>query len=544
MRSILNLIVSFFNFSLEPTKIRSLARVRNVMRGYRIMKKSDNPDLVRFINEQLSLNKIRLKKTLFSTYMLGYNSESIEIIYRQYILLYLTGTKLNATLLKHLSDKAPVIFPLPATWIYILKENGIRISKLLSKAFFLIFTLKQYILGVSDFLLFFWKNIVSYFRDKENKSSDFVYFMYLHRDCLPYENNYKNYNIIQWYLDWDDRQKDITAIHHGVKIADFNYKEVSIKYTSYIPVLEGLPPILIFGAWGIFTILASFINIVIGRFQSAILFREAVKRKIFSLSKNSSMAREYFFNNENLIYRPLWTYWAESQGSKITYYNWAASYGDFLGPRGYSPNEVGEKIQNWPQILQWSPSYGVYLRSILVSKNVKVEISPPVYYCDFGSETYESDKPLISVFDVTPQKDYFMDICVPGVEYRTHFIEKKFLEDIYDVAIQNGFNLLWKRKRIFSARHHKGYIKFSDEFSKRLGVIDANPRASAFRIVQNSKAVISMPFTSTAIIGEYFSKPSVYYDPAKVLYKEDRGAQGIQVLSGKVELEKWIQSLK
>jgi polysaccharide biosynthesis PFTS motif protein len=298
-----------------------------------------------------------------------------------------------------------------------------------------------------------------------------------------------------------------------------------------------------FAFWGVTSILIAIFNLLIGRPQYCILFREAIENKIISLTKSSHLAREYLFNNENMFYRPLWTYTAESKGSKITYYNWAASYGDFLGPHGYPPAEIGERIQNWPNILQWALPYGKYLKSILVSASSEVKIVPPIYYCDFGSESYESEKPLISIFDVSPQRTYFMDILVPSVEYRTYEVGKKFLDDIYEIATQNGFNLLWKRKRNFSARHHKAYIKFAEEFSKRPGVISANPRSSAFHVIKQSRGTISMPFTSTAIVGESFSIPSIYYDSVNMLFKEDRGAQGIPLISGKEELKNWIQSL-
>jgi polysaccharide biosynthesis PFTS motif protein len=508
------------------------------------MKNSANPDLVRFLNEQMSLTKIRLKNSVFSHFMLGQTNETIEIAYRQYILLYLTGTKLNAILLKFLSTNESIVIPLPDEWLQTLTDNNIKVSKFLSKIFFLFFALKQYIIGVLQFFSYLIKNLLYQFKKKEISRESFSYLMYLHTDCLPPRDGSSNYNIIEWYLKWDGKAEGITQIQHGVKVSDYYHSETLISNSSYIPKIENAYKLLLFALWGISSIFIALFNLLIGRLQYCIMFREAIENKIISLTRNSHLAREYLFNNENMFYRPLWTYTAESKGSKITYYNWAASFGDFLGPHGYPPAEIGERIQNWPNILQWAMPYGKYLQSILVSTSSEVKIVDPIYYCDFGSESYKSDKPLISIFDVTPQRTYFMDVLVPSVEYRTYIVGKKFLEDIYEIATQNGFNLLWKRKRNYSARHHKAYIKFAEEFSKRPGVISANPRSSAFHVVQQSKAVISVPFTSTALIAESFNIPSVYYDPSKILFNEDRAAQGIPLVSGKEELKNWFQSFK
>jgi hypothetical protein len=100
------------------------------------MKNSLNPDLVRFLNEQMSLTKIRLKNSVFSHFILGQTNETIEIAYRQYILLNLTGTKLNAILLKFLSTNESIVIPLPDEWLQTLTDNNIKVSKFLSKIFF------------------------------------------------------------------------------------------------------------------------------------------------------------------------------------------------------------------------------------------------------------------------------------------------------------------------------------------------------------------------------------------------------------------------
>ena len=69
------------------------------------------------------------------------------------------------------------------------------------------------------------------------------------------------------------------------------------------------------------------------------------------------------------------------------------------------------------------------------------------------------------------------------------------------------------------------------------------PDISAIRVIESSVAVISMPFTSTALIAREMGKPSVYYDPTGLLQKDDRAAHGIEVLSNTDELNSWLSAV-
>lgn len=61
-----------------------------------------------------------------------------------------------------------------------------------------------------------------------------------------------------------------------------------------------------------------------------------------------------------------------------------------------------------------------------------------------------------------------------------------------------------------------------------------------FGVLPEISCVISVPFTSTALIARNLGKPSCYYDPSELLASDDKAAHGIPVLLGKAQLEKWI----
>ena len=63
------------------------------------------------------------------------------------------------------------------------------------------------------------------------------------------------------------------------------------------------------------------------------------------------------------------------------------------------------------------------------------------------------------------------------------------------------------------------------------------------QVIQKTKACISIPFTSTAIIAKQEGKPSAYYDPSGMIQKDHTGAHDIPILSGINELEDWVDSI-
>ena len=87
-------------------------------------------------------------------------------------------------------------------------------------------------------------------------------------------------------------------------------------------------------------------------------------------------------------------------------------------------------------------------------------------------------------------------------------------------------------------------IKFCEKFQEQKNIINIDPETSAFRLIQKSNIVISVPFTSTAFIADFFNKRSLFYDPKKLIYKDDRGLQDIPLLSGFEELLNYFKNLE
>ena len=81
------------------------------------------------------------------------------------------------------------------------------------------------------------------------------------------------------------------------------------------------------------------------------------------------------------------------------------------------------------------------------------------------------------------------------------------------------------------------------KLSEHNNFIEANPSVDALQIIQQTKACISMPFTSTALMAKTEGKPSVYYDPSGIVCKDDKAAHGIIILSNIDELTQWVRNI-
>ena len=74
-------------------------------------------------------------------------------------------------------------------------------------------------------------------------------------------------------------------------------------------------------------------------------------------------------------------------------------------------------------------------------------------------------------------------------------------------------------------------------------MITVDPDTSAYKLIEQCSAAISMPFTSTALVARELGKPSCFYDPTGLIQRDDRAAHGIPIMIGRVELQTWLEAL-
>ena len=90
---------------------------------------------------------------------------------------------------------------------------------------------------------------------------------------------------------------------------------------------------------------------------------------------------------------------------------------------------------------------------------------------------------------------------------------------------------------------HYKYVSEINRISNEYEFLNIDPSIPAELIIAKAKAVISMPFTSTALVAKHLGKPSIFYDPSGLVLKDDPAAHGVMVINNKVDLIDWLNKI-
>jgi polysaccharide biosynthesis PFTS motif protein len=426
---------------------------------------------------------------------------------------------------------------IPPNWEDVICKNGVRLSPLLCTFRFRLSLCMHLLHGIKSFVEF------GFFSSNFNPPSKYCYFYSISPGCVKVTNTNDGYTLLRWYSINDPHGLGPVKLLHGNKVSYTAYGGGNVEYSKeWMPKFRSIYARILFIAWGSLVSLIALIFLFTKRWYFCLMLNQAIIKKRFSFADKENKAQDYIFNISSFEFRPLWTYEAESCGSKITVLNYAASYLGFLTPHGYLPDEVGCQLSTWPYFLNWSESYTNYLKKIS-SKSTSIVKVNPVWWTDTDIEINFSGKKCISVYDISPIRPYFYPDVIGYPLYRTFEVSKMFLMDILEEAEKLDCYVLFKAKRSFGKLQDKKYIRFMQSYLNNNRVINIHPDVSPFRLVKISKAVISAPFTSTALVARGSEIATAFYDPINILSKNDRGAQGIDLLCGKKELHYWLNSV-
>jgi polysaccharide biosynthesis PFTS motif protein len=522
-------------------KIRR-ARLRQIMRGYQKLKHIGQLDRISLVKQALTEQTLNLTNKNFSSYVMGAGLLSGEIIVRQYLLVRVGGINLNCALLLALGkEHGQVIYPLPKEWRDVLKQHGFKVAYFRSSLLWQLYIFAALLYGVALIGKIVFAGIASV-KNKDFKQKRYAYFDALGFGNLPQPINAgDSYDVVSWYLQWAGKTVDIEAIYHSVASAS----PMIVGDVSVVPQHRALPPlagcksIIKYAIWGVSASLVVLLDFLRGRWWHALLLNQsALAGQVRCLSADS-LAREYLFHNSGWIYRPLWTYEAERLGSKITFYFYSTNCERFKISDGYPPLYYGYKAMNWPHYLVWDEYQADFVRRA-VGKQSNISIAGLIWFQNSAIKMPRPNKPSVAIFDITPHRHSRYVTLGMDSEFYTPVVTNPFLEHVCNATRQNGFDMLWKMKRNVGRIAHPFYRHLADQLSNNSHVMLVDPEISAIRVIESSVAVISMPFTSTALIAKEMGKPSIYYDPSGLLQKDDRAAHGIAILSTRHDLETWL----
>ena len=518
-----------------------------MMRGYN--KIFYNNDLGFIKNIKIKLINFGISES-GSSALFGAGIDKSSLIVKQFIASRLLNYNFNKQLLVAISKPNKLInYPLPRRMALILEKQGIQANTFSNRIRWYLFLFYIWLSAVYFFvfqILFNFFYIINY---KKFENKPYSYFHDLSVNCLPIKNNSNqiSHDIITWYLLWKGKDKNIQDIYHNAKI---NFKLNQLGH-SILPINGPFLPLnflqlLKFITKGSSNIFLSLFSLFSNNYNHILLIRELLKSLHIRLQDNKKIANDYLFHNSNHIYRPLWTYEAESKGARVLFYFYSTNIETFKEQSGYPISDNNWNLLTWSNYLVWD----IYQKKF-INKQIKNNKQCVKFYIVgniwFNTSNIEiplkfSSNDTVTVFDVQPFRSSFYQSLGVSNEYYIPKIANCFLNDINEVVTNFNFKFVLKRKRDIGNRINKAYLKNLEILTNSNNIFNINPNIDTIDLISNSNITISMPFTSTALIARELGKLSIYYDPSGIIEKDDIAAHGIPIISGKDELISWFTS--
>ena len=515
------------NFFLKKNR----ARVRNIIRGYIFLKKNKKLEEIKDIITSISFIKL--------------SDETDEISLRQFLFeKIVSAIFFNQELLHHFGSNKPISFPLPPIWLEALKEKGLKVNKFESNLKLKFVAVKYLFRGINIFLNIFISNLFNIILRIDHPRNH-SFFFGLNKENLTLNNDYtKEENTLNWFIKSNIVSRNEIILHDIDLPKNRPSFNKLIKYASHVnPPIKKYNYLFKFFFSGFNLIFKALGNLLLGKLHLPILLGDYIDDLSFKFSDRKYIAKNYFFNNSMWIYRPIWTYEAEKKGSNVTFYFYSTNIEPFKRKNSHKIDYNYWHLSTWSKYLVWDQ----YQKEFIQNENKfakNISLVGPIWMNDTEKIIPELPKKSIAIFDIMPLRSSEFQMLMLNEEYYTANVVNSFLKDIVAILSEHNISIVIKQKRIVNKnRLHKNYNMCLDNLSKNKNVIFVDPNIAATRLVKKCDALISFPFTSTALLGEYMLKPSIYYDPINYVMKDDRGAHGVSIISGKEELGRWIKSI-
>ena len=328
-----------------------------------------------------------------------------------------------------------------------------------------------------------------------------------------------------------------SACHSVEAESNFRLGEINIIQTDGLPkirklkLLQYIFSVVYLSIYGLFSL--------VFRPTYSFFLEEVLKFKRANLANIEDFSKDYLFHNSTPFYRPIWTYIAEEKGSRILFYFYSTNNEAFKTKGGYSENSLWHLV-SWPHYLVWDEFQVDFIKRFNRHNSIIEEVGS-IWFSSYETSV---DIPMesISVFDVTPFRPAMYIKFGADLDYYIYNNSNQFLTDVQSILDNNNITMLHKMKRINKFTHKK-YIRRLRQLSEEYNYIEIHPSVDALQIIQKTKACISMPFTSTALLAKMEGKPSIYYDPSGLVQKDDRAAHGIPILNNIAQLREWVQNI-
>lgn len=526
-------------------RARARAAVRNGLRGYRLLKDTGRLSFIFEMKEEITNTPLFTGPTQTSSSFFGAAAAEAELVTRQFLITRVLSYDFNKKILAALGNGTrQVAHPLPLPWRKVLEKHGFSADTGRNHFLWLGYLLLYWLFGAKIIFSFLFEGVKSIIQGTYPKACDYAYFDSLSAANLPPAGVSNSQDIFHWYHQWPNRTAHIDRLCHSIpKALDTSVDVIPVvSVPSAIPVLASLKKMGLFAVWSIRAALQGLAGLFTGDYRYALLLSEAAKATKLRLADPKTVARDYLFHNAHWIYRPLWTYDAEKAGSRILFYFYSTNIEGFRRPQEKQIQANSWQIASWPDYLVWDHWQADFIRNTVIRKK-NIEVTGCIWFSQGVMTNLPVNEKRVVVFDINPLRDARYYMFAEPVEYLVPAVVNHFLQDIYAVSNELGLTMVLKRKRDIGNLLHTRYKAVLDQLAGQENFRMINMETSVIQLIDASLIVISLPFTSTALIGRELGKPSCYYDPSGLVQADDPAAHGIPVLSGQEALAKWMKDV-
>ena len=502
--------------------------------GYNKLLQENRPEYVAQLRNELAdntLNGVPLNLT--------FNSPK-QICFHQFLVYRLINLEFNKAILIAINHpKRRIYYPLPSLWREILKKRGFQVPIIYNSLLWIKFNIKWYFVGIATGILDFLR--ISFRSDMKGKENA-VYFENLYSNNLVQSKDKNAQTILGWY-SLQEEAKSIQTICHSCKVStDYVLNDKKVIYIdSPIHKIDGFSKLFKFFFWFLYRSTKALFSL-----HDRLILRQLVLQKLVKISPKKDLFESYLFHNSGHLLRPLWTYEAEQKGSKIIFYFYSTNVSSFKVKHKSFIQDFQWQIVSWSNYWVWNKAQVDFLKLNVISP-FKTKIKGIIPF-SISNKTFDlskfKTKPFILIFDVQPVNKIFYTSLAQSVDFYSEENTITFLEWIDQLANAHGINIIIKRKRKNELVSEK-YIRKVNKLKENglWNEIDPSIDANSALVNLNPIASISIPFTSTAYISKAHKIPAIYLDPTGKLDKEFYANIEVPLLSCKVELFKWFESL-
>lgn len=522
-------------FFIAWKRRRLRATLRRRLRACRRLAGSERPFIALASGDVITGVALPLSAADFPRVLAGRDAERGEILVRQILLHRIGFQALIGAALDEIADGRRIAFPLPAVWIDALEGEGFRFSRWRCAVALHALAARELLMGWGALA----RRLVRRWHPPAGAPRPQAAFASLTPTCLP-KASPAGFDLISWY-----RRSPLANGERGPIWAEIDGTRLPQGAGDDVVVVPSILPVPMGGALARFALhavaagLAATWGVMRGRWWQGLMLREAIQRIQLNNLPDAWLTRQVYVHGSNYVLRPLWTYEAERRGTAVSLLFYSTNSGRMhVDGRHWTPYGIGYHSMSWGRLIAWDEGHAALLRRF--SPSAEIVVAGAVSFNDSPAPLPAARRPSVALFDVQVFRPRVMaGVGLPFCYYTPETVER-FLLTVVEAAEAAGATILWKTKRDTGRLTHGRYARLHRALLERPSVVVIDPAISAWRVIEQADAVISIPFTSTALIAHGLNRPSAYFDASGTLGFDPESAHGLPLLRQPDEVRRWI----